>query len=76
MKKMLENIRHANAKSWKIALVLAIFLGIYGADRFYLGYKKIGLLKLFTAGGLFILWFYDIFCIAMKRGFAAKVQWK
>ena len=63
-------------KSWKIALLLAFFFGIYGFDRFYLGYKKIGLLKLFTAGGICILWFYDFYRIATKSGFAAKVDWK
>ena len=63
-------------KSWKIALLLAFFFGIYGFDRFYLGYKKIGLLKLFTAGGIFVLWFYDFYRIATKTGFAAKVDWK
>ena len=63
-------------KSWKIALLLAFPFGIYGLDRFYLGYKKIGLLKLFTAGGIFVLWFYDFYRIATKSGFASKVDWK
>jgi len=76
VKKKLETIRFANAKRWNIALVLAIFFGLYGIDRFYLGYKKIGLLKLLTLGGLGVLWFYDLYCIATKSRFAAKIEWK
>ena len=42
------------------AKLLAVFPGMLGVDCFYLGDIKRGILKYFTFGGLFILWFKDI----------------
>lgn len=39
------------SKSFVVTLLLAYFLGIFGADRFYLGKTRSALLKLFTFGG-------------------------
>lgn len=45
--------------SYKKALVLNVFLGFLGADRFYMGYPAIGLVKLFTFGFLYFGNFID-----------------
>ena len=55
------------------ALLLSIFLGELGIDRFYLGKIGTGLLKLITVGGGGIWWIIDIILIASgsmkdKRG--------
>ncbi len=55
---------HPQARSWLVALLLAIFLGYLGIDRFYLGYPIWGLIKLFTGGLLGIMWILDIILIA------------
>ena len=36
------------------ALALSVFFGMFGLDRFYLGYPAIGLAKMMTLGGFFI----------------------
>ena len=41
------------------ALLLGVSLGLLGADRFYLGKWRTGLLKAVTIGGLGLWWFID-----------------
>lgn len=45
------------------ALILSLFLGLYGIDRFYLGQTGMGVGKLLTCGGLFVWVFIDLFLI-------------
>ncbi len=51
-------------KNLIVALVLSVFLGGLGIDRFYLGKVWTGLLKLLTFGGLGIWWLIDVILIA------------
>ena len=54
-------------KSKTTAHILSIVLGGLGADRFYLGYTGMGILKLLTGGCLGILWILDIINIASGK---------
>jgi TM2 domain-containing membrane protein YozV len=48
---------------WFTLLLLSIFLGGFGIDRFYVGKIGTGILKLITGGGCGIWWVIDIILI-------------
>jgi len=58
--------RYVNGKSFATALLLSIFLGVFGIDRFYLGYPAIGLFKFCTLGFFMIFQFIDVVLIATQ----------
>ncbi len=53
-------------KSWMVALLLALFLGLLGIHRFYLGYTWQGVVQLLTGGGFFIWAFIDFIRIVIR----------
>jgi len=54
-------------KQFMTALLLSIFLGGLGVDRFYLGFTVLGIVKLLTGGGCGIWWLIDVILIATKK---------
>lgn len=55
-----------NGHSFEKALLLSVFLGMFGVDRFYLGYPAIGLVKFATLGFMFLGQLADILLIATQ----------
>ena len=53
-------------KEYMVALLFSIFLGGWGADRFYMGQIGLGIGKLLTGGGCGIWYLIDIVLIAMR----------
>src|SRR5271154_4922452 len=55
-----------NGYKYDTALLLSVFLGVLGADRFYLGHVGMGALKFCTLGFLLIGQLVDIILIATQ----------
>lgn len=58
--------RWTNGKRFDVALLLSVFLGWLGIDRFYLGYPALGLVKLCTFGFMLLWHLVDILLIAIQ----------
>lgn len=58
-----ENLSFPQSKKARKNYFIALILSFYCLDRFYLGYWKLGLLKIFTLGGLGVWYALDFFRI-------------
>ena len=64
----------AKKVNWLLVLLLSIFLGWLGIDRFVMGRVGTGILKLITFGGLGIWWLIDVILIATKYPYK-NIKW-
>lgn len=71
-----ENYRNLIMVEYKdpvVSLILSVFTGVWGVDRFYIGNVGLGVGKLLTAGGFGVWWLVDLFCI---QNATKKVNYK
>ncbi|CAH8652988.1 unnamed protein product [Heterobilharzia americana] len=62
----LVDCRRVTGYKFDLALLLSVFGGVFGLDRFYLGYPALGCLKLFTFGGFGLWYLCDILLISLE----------
>ena len=60
--------------NWVLVLLMSIFFGAIGVDRFIMGKVGTGILKLITFGGFGIWWFVDVILVASKYDFK-NIEW-
>ncbi len=64
----------AKQVNWTLTLIMSIFFGSLGVDRFIMGHVGLGILKLITLGGCGIWWLIDLILIATKHQFEG-IEW-
>lgn len=63
-------------KNWTVALLLSIFLGSLGIDRFYLGHIGLGVAKLLLSWMTFgVWWLIDIILIGTRSVNSEGFYW-
>jgi TM2 domain-containing membrane protein YozV len=60
--------------NWVLTLLMSIFFGQLGVDRFMMGQVGLGILKLITLGGCGVWWLVDVILIATKHEFPG-IEW-
>jgi len=55
------------SSTWTTLLLLSIFFGSLGVDRFYVGKIGTGVLKLLTGGGCGVWWLIDLIFILTDK---------
>lgn len=65
--KAIRELERMPLKRRMTALILSIFLGWAGVDRFYLGYWGAGVVKLLSFGGIYVWWIVDIVRILANK---------
>ena len=73
----LQRERMVSRKDWTTAIILSVFLGVLGADRFYTGRFDLGSLKLISLGGCFVWWLIDVvllLCGRMRDGLDRPIR--
>jgi TM2 domain-containing membrane protein YozV len=69
-------VRGRPPKSHLVALLLSVFLGGFGIDRFYLGHTWLGIAKLaINWGTLGVWWAIDVVLIALRKVDATHFVW-
>ena len=60
-------LAEAEKKNWAATYIFNIFLGMFGAHRFYTGYIGIGIAQLLTFGGFGIWTFVDNIALSFNK---------
>ena len=58
---------HTGQKSWVVALLLCLLLGMLGAHRFYTGKIGTGILQILTLGGFGLWVLIDLIMIVVGK---------
>ncbi len=64
------------SKNWLVAVLLSVFLGTLGIDRFYLGHIGLGIAKLLLSWATFgVWWIIDIILIGTRNVNSENFYW-